>query len=250
MKFRCAIAALAGVGLSLTAFAAQAAEMKLLEGNALKAVMDELGPQFEKSTGNTITATLGTSAQLKSRIESGEAFDAVLLTKAALDDLAKQGKVADAPRAGIAHAGIGVAIKKGAPKPDISTVEAFKRAMLDAKTIGYVDQTPTGAALKTLFAKLGIADQMDPKLKPLTKQAALAVADGDVEFGMTQISEILPYPGVELAGPLPPDIQTYTIFAGGISAAAKNTDGAVALIKFLTTPAAASVIKSKGMDPG
>ena len=185
MKFRCAIAALAGFGLSLTAFAAQAAEIKLLEGNALKAVMDELGPQFEKSTGNTIIATLGTSAQLKSRIESGEAFDAVLLTKAALDDLAKQGKVADAPRAGIAHAGIGVAIKKGAPKPDLSTVEAFKRAMLDATSIGYVDQTPTGAALKTLFAKLGIADQMNPKLKPLTKQAALAVADGDVEFGMT-----------------------------------------------------------------
>ena len=132
MKFRCAIAALAGFGLSLTAFAAQAAEIKLLEGNALKAVMDELGPQFEKSTGNTIIATLGTSAQLKSRIESGEAFDAVLLTKAALDDLAKQGKVADAPRAGIAHAGIGVAIKKGAPKPDLSTVEAFKQAMLNA----------------------------------------------------------------------------------------------------------------------
>ena len=207
----------------------------MLEGNALKAVMDELGPQFEKSTGNTITATLGTSAQLKSRIESGEAFDAVLLTKAALDDLAKQGKVADAPRAGIAHAGIGVAIKKGAPKPDLSTVEAFKQAMLSAKSIGYVDQTPTGAALKTLFAKLGIADQMNPKLKPLNKQAAVAVADGDIEIGMTwSLDERNPaHPALSSAGPLPPDIQTYTFFAGGVSAAAKNADGAVALIKFL-----------------
>jgi molybdate transport system substrate-binding protein len=250
MKSRCAIVALASFGLSLIAFAAQAAEIKLLEGNALKPVLDELGPQFEKSTGNTITATLGTSAQLKSRIESGEAFDAVLLTKAALDDLVKQGKVADTPRAGIAHVGIGVAVKKGAPKPDLSTVEAFKQAMLNAKSVGYVDQTPTGATLKTLFAKLGIADQMAPKLKPSNKQAADAIADGDVEIGMTQISEILSYPSVELAGPLPPDIQTYTVFAGGVSAAAKNADGAAALIKFLTTPAAVSVIKSKGMDPG
>jgi molybdate transport system substrate-binding protein len=122
--------------------------------------------------------------------------------------------------------------------------------MLNAKSVGYVDQTPTGATLKTLFAKLGIADQMNPKLKPLHKQAADAVADGDVEIGMTQISEILSYPSVELVGPLPPDIQTYTVFAGGVSAAAKNADGSAALIKFLTTPAAASVIKSKGMDPG
>jgi len=250
MRIHCAVAALAGLCLTSVAFAAQAAEIKLLEGNALKAVMDELGPQFEKSSGNTISATLGTSAQLKARIESGEPFDAVLLTKAALDDLAKQGKVADAPRAGIAHAGIGVAIKKGAPKPDLSSVEAFKQAMLNAKSIGYVDQTPTGAALRVVFAKLGIADQMNPKLKPLTKQAAVAVADGEVEIGMTQISEILPYSGVELAGPLPADIQTYTVFAGGISAAAKNADAAAALIKFLTAPAAVSVIKAKGMDPG
>jgi molybdate transport system substrate-binding protein len=250
MKIYRAIAALLVLGLPLIAFEAQAAEIKLLEGNALKAVMDELGPQFEKASGNTISATLGTSAQLKARIDGGEAFDAVLLTKALLDDFAKQGKVADAPRAGIAHAGIGVAIKKGAPKPDLSTVEAFKQAMLNAKSVGYVDQTPTGAALKALFAKLGIADQMDPKLKPLHMQAAEAVADGDVEIGMTQISEILPYPGAELAGPLPPDIQTYTVFAGGVSAIAKNAEAAGALIKFLTTPAAAAVIKAKGMDPG
>jgi molybdate transport system substrate-binding protein len=250
MKIYRAIAALVGLSLPLIAFEAQAAEIRLLEGNALKAVMDELGPQFEKASGNTINATLGTSAQLKGRIDGGEAFDAVLLTKALLDDLAKQGKVADAPRAGIAHAGIGVAIKRGAPKPDLSTVEAFKQAMLNAKSVGYVDQTPTGAALKALFVKLGIADQMDLKLKPLHMQAAEAVANGDVEIGMTQISEILPYPGVELAGPLPPDIQTYTVFAGGVSATAKNAEAAGALIKFLAAPAASAVIKAKGMDPG
>jgi molybdate transport system substrate-binding protein len=250
MTIHRAMAALAGLGLLLVMAAAQAAELKVLEGNALKAVMDELGPQFEKATGNKLVATLGTSAQLKGRIDNGEAFDVAFLTKAALDDLAKQGKIADSGRAAIARAGIGVAVRKGAAKPDVGTNDAFKRAMLNAKSIGYVDQTPTAAALKIVFAKLGIADEIQSKIKPLSIQAAVAVANGDVEIALTQISEILPYPGVELAGPLPADIQTYTTFAGGVAAATKNADAATALIKFLTTPAAMPVIKAKGMEPG
>jgi molybdate transport system substrate-binding protein len=250
MKIRRAIAVVAVLGLSLPTTAAHAADIKLLEGNALNAVMEELGPQFEKATENKLGVTLGTSAQLKARIDSGEAFDAVLLTEAALDELATAGKVADAPRAAIARAGIGVAIRKGAAKPDLSTTEAFKQAMLNAKSIGFVDQTPTAAALKAIFAKLGIADEIKAKIKPLNIQAAVAVANGDVEIAMTQISEILPYPGVELAGPLPPDIQTYTVFSGGISAAAKNAEAAAALIKFLTSPEAKALIKAKGMEPG
>jgi molybdate transport system substrate-binding protein len=250
MNFHRAIAVIAASALPLLATAAHAADIKLLQGNALNAVMEELGPQFEKATDNKLLVTLGTSAQLKARIESGEAFDAVLLTKAALDELATAGKVADAPRAAIARAGIGVAIRKGAAKPDLSTTDAFKQAMLNAKSIGFVDQTPTAAALKAVFAKLGIADEIKSKLKPLTIQAAVAVTNGDVDIAMTQISEILPYPGVELAGPLPPDIQTYTMFSAGISAAAKNAEAAAALIKFLTSPDAKAVIKAKGMEPG
>ncbi len=250
MKIHRAIAVIAVLGLPLLTTAAGAADVKLLGGNALNTVMEELGPQFEKATENKLLVTLGTSAQLKARIEGGEAFDAVLLTKAALDELATQGKVADSPRAAIARSGIGVAIRKGAAKPDLGTVEAFKRAMLDAKSIGYVDQTPTAAALKVVFAKLGIADEIKSKIKVLSRQAAVAVTNGDVEIGMTQISEILPYPGVELAGPLPPDIQTYTTFAAGISTTAKNAEAAAALIKFLTTPEAKAVIKAKGMEPG
>jgi molybdate transport system substrate-binding protein len=250
MKFHRAIAVIAVLGLPLPTTAAHAADIKLLGGNALNAVMEELGPQFEKATENKLVVTLGTSAQLKARIESGEAFDAVLLTKAALDDLATAGKVADVPRIAIARAGIGVAIRKGAAKPDLSSVDAFKQAMLNAKSIGFVDNTPTGNALKAIFAKLGIADQVNPKLKPLTVQAAVAVTNGDVEIAMTQISEILPYPGAELAGPLPPDIQSFTTFSAGVSANAKNAEAAAALIKFLTAPAAATVIKAKGMEPG
>ena len=250
MKRIAAIAAIVGLTLPVLSAYARAADLVLLEGNALNAVMEELGPQFEKATGNKIVATLGTSAQLKARVDGNEPFDVVIMTKALLDQLAAQGKVADSPRASIAHAGIGVAIRKGAPKPDITTVDAFKQAMLNAKSIGFVDNTPTGAALKVIFAKLGIADQVNPKLKPLAIQAAVAVTNGDVEIAMTQASEILPYPGAELVGPLPADIQVNTLFAAGISTAAKNADGAAALIKFITAPPAAAVIKAKGMEPG
>jgi molybdate transport system substrate-binding protein len=248
--YRAIAAAFGFLAVPLLTLQAQAADIKLLEGNALTAVMDELGPQYERATENKIVATLGTSAQLKSRVDSGEAFDAVLLTKAALDQLVVAGKVAADPQAAIARAGVGVAVKKGAPIPDLSTVDAFKQTMLNAKSVGFVDQTPTAAALKALFVKLGIADAMKAKIKPLTIQAAVAVTNGDVEIGMTQISEILPYPGVELAGPLPPDIQTYTVFSGGISTAAKNAEAAATLIKFLMSPDAKAVIRSKGMEPG
>jgi molybdate transport system substrate-binding protein len=250
MHIRYAIAGLALLLASGVSGAAQAAELKLLVGNALKTVMDELGPQFEKETGSTLSITVGTTTQLKGRIDRGEAFDAVILAKPALDELAGQGKVVDSTRAVIAHSGIGVAVRKGASKPDLGSDDAFKQAMLDAKSIGYVDQTPTAAALKSLFAKLGIADAMKSKSKALNMQAAVAVANGDVEIGLTQIPEILAYPGVELAAALPADIQTYTAFAGGVGAAAQNPSEAAALIKFLTGPNAAPVIKAKGMEPG
>jgi molybdate transport system substrate-binding protein len=250
MRIRYAVAGLALLLVSGLSGTAQAAELKLLVGNALKTVMDELGPQFEKATGSALSFTVGTTTQLKGRIDSGEAFDAVILAKPAFDELAAQGKVVDTTRAVIARSGIGVAVRKGAAKPDLGSDDAFKQAMLDAKSIGYVDQTPTAAALKSLFAKLGIADAMKSKSKALGMQAAVAVANGDVEIGLTQISEILAYPEVELAGPLPSDIQTYTTFAGGVGAAAHDPAGAAALIKFLTGPNAAPVIKAKGMEPG
>jgi molybdate transport system substrate-binding protein len=250
VRIRYAVAGLSFLLLSGLSAAAQAAELKLLLGNALKTVMDELGPQFEKATGNTLSVTVGTTAQLKGRVDSGEAFDAVILAKPALDELAGQGKVVDSTRSVIARSGIGVAVRKGTPKPDLGSDDAFKNAMLNAKSIGYVDRTPTAAALKSLFAELGIADAMKSKSKALNMQAAVAVANGDVEIGLTQISEILPYPGVELAGPLPVDIQTYTTFAAGVGAAAQDPSGAAALIKFLAGPNAAPVIRAKGMEPG
>ena len=230
---------------------AQAAEVKVFSSNAVKTVLEVLGPQFEKATGNKAAFTFGTAAELKVQIEKGAAFDAAILTVAGVDDLIKQGKIVAATRAELARSGAGVAIRKGAARPDISTTEAFKRTLLNAKSIGYVEQGATGIYLKNLFQRLGIADELKPKTKLLAASvgAGPAVAAGDVEISMTQISEILPYAGAELVGPLPPEIQVYTNFATGVSANSKEPNAAGAWVKFLTTPAAAAVIKAKGLEP-
>jgi len=187
---------------------------------------------------------------LKAQIEQGAAFDITILTATAIDDLAKQSKVDGASRMAIAHAGIGVAIHKGAPTPDISTPEAFKRALLNAKSIGFTAQGASASSLQAIFVKLGIADELKPKIKLLDGAAGAAVAKGEVEIGMTQISEILPYADDQLVGPLPAELQVYTNFAGAVAAASKDAASAKALLKFLTAPTALPVIKAKGMEPG
>jgi molybdate transport system substrate-binding protein len=228
---------------------AQAAEVRVFSSNALKTVLEELAPQFEKASGHKLIVTFKSAAALKADIEKGEAFDVAILTASALDDLLKQGKLAAATRTEIARSGAGVAVRKGAPKPDISTTDTFKRAMLNAKSITFVEQGATGIYLKTLFVRLGIADELKPKIKLAATAAAAAVANGEAEIGMTQISEILPFAGAELVGPLPPEIQVYTNFPAAISASAKAAEPASALIKYLSTPEAGAVLKAKGLEP-
>lgn len=249
MKVLRAIAAIVGFALPLVSIYAHSAELKVFESNALKTVMDELGSQFEKATENKLVPTIGTTAELRGKIDKGEAFDVAVFTKTALDELAKQGKVADAPLVTIARVGIGVAVRKGAVKPDVSTVQAFKSAMLNAASIGYVKQTPTAANMKVIFEKLGITNQVQPKIKLLDVVVSEAVTKGEVEIGLTQISEIVPYASVELAGPLPADIQAYTVFGGGIASFTKYPDAATTLVQFLTSPAAVSVLRANGMEP-
>jgi len=246
MRMRVAIiAAVAALG----AGTAGAAEVTFLSTNAIKTVLEELGPQFEKATEHKLKVTFGATAPLKVRIDKGEAFDLTALTGSAIDALVKDGKLAAGTRADLARSGVGVAVKRGAPKPDISTTEAFKRTLLAAQSIGYVEQGASGVYLKALFERLGIADALKSKIKLLPTSAGQAVANGEVEIGMTQISEILPYAGAELVGPLPADIQLTTVFAAGVATAAKEPAGAQALIAFLKTPASAAVFKSKGLDP-
>jgi molybdate transport system substrate-binding protein len=252
MKRYVLTAAAVGFGMIVSSLsAANAAEIKVISSNALKTVLQELAPAFEKATEHKLVFTWGAAVPLKAQIENGEAFDLAVLTTAGIDDLIKQGKLLAATRANLATSGAGVAVRKGAPKPDIGTVDAFKRALLNAKSVAYVEQGGTGIYLKQLLPRLGIADALKDKLKllPPENPAAHAIANGEAEIGMTQISEILPYAGAELVGPFPAEIQLTTAFATAVSANAKEPEPAKALIKFLTAPAAAPVFKAKGLDP-
>jgi molybdate transport system substrate-binding protein len=226
-----------------------AADITVLASNGVKAVLQELAPRFESSTGHTLVFRFATAAELKAQIEKGETFDVAILTSAIIDDLIKQGRLAAATRADVARSGAGIAIRKGAPRPDIATADALKRTLLSAKSVAYVGQGATAGIMTRIFERLGIAEEMRKKTRPLSGSAAEAVASGDAELGFTQISEILPVAGAELAGPLPSELQVYTVFPAAVSARAKQPAAARSLITFLTAPAAVPVIKAKGMEP-
>jgi molybdate transport system substrate-binding protein len=243
MTMRLLTLAATATALALSA-PAKASEIKVLSSNALKTVLEDLGPKFEKATENKLAITFGTAAELKVAIEKGAVVDVAVLTDGGVDDLIKQGKLAS--KVALARSGIAVAIKKGAPKPDLSSTEAFKKMLLSAKSIAYVEQGASGIYLKGLFEKLGVAEQIKGKLKSV-KAAGEAVANGEAEIGFTQVSEVLPYAGAEVGGMLPPDIQSTTNFAFGIHS--KDSKPAAELVKFMTTTAAAAVIKAKGLEP-
>jgi molybdate transport system substrate-binding protein len=244
------VAAVAALLLPLASAQAQAAEIKVLSSTALKAVLEELCPQFEKATENKVVLTLAPAAVLKAQIDQGAAFDVAILTAGLNDGLAGTGKIVNAPRVTVARAGMGVAVRKGATKPDIATTDALKRKLLNAKSIGFNGQGASRSTFEALFTKLGIADELKSKITLLTTGAPEGVAKGVVEIGLGPMSEVLAEPGAELAGPLPADIQSYLVFTAGVSAASKDAEAANALIKFLAAPAAASVLKAKGMEPG
>ena len=252
MKKNLLTAAVAGFAVLLAAaVSASAAEIKVISSNALKTVLEELTPAFEKATEHKLVIQWGAAVPLKAEIEKGASFDLAILTVAGIDDLIKQGKLAGPTRAVLANSGAGVAVRKGAPKPDISTVDAFKRALINAKSVAYVEQGGTGIYLKALLPRLGLAEALKDKLVllPPENPAAHAVANGEAEIGMTQISEILPYAGAELVGPLPAEIQLTTSFATAVGANAKQSAPAQGLIRFLTARTAAPVFKAKGLDP-
>jgi len=224
-----------------------AAEVRLICSNALQSVMVELGPQFEKATGHQLVITYGSTGPLKAMIEKGQAFDVAILGVEATDDLIKSGKLTATSRADIARSGMGVAIRKGAAKPDLATTQAFKQALLNAQTIAYSDGGLSGIYLKGLLERLGIAEQLKSKIR--FGRGGEMVGEGKAEIGLTQISEILSELGADLAGPLPADIQQYTIFPAAIGSGAAHVEAAQALLKFLKSPEAAKVLKAKGLEP-
>jgi len=233
----------AAAALTLGA-SAHADEITVLSTNALKTALEDLRPKFEQTFGHKLAITWGTAAQLKALIERGAAFDVAIITDAGADDLVRQNKLAS--RIPLARSGIAVAIKKGAPKPDLRSPEDFKKMLLLVKSIAWVEQGASGIYLKGLFERLGVAEQIKGKLKAVGA-AGESVANGEAEIGFTQVSEVLPYAGAEVGGMLPPDLQSFTKFSIGLHD--KDSRPAEALVKFLTTQEAAAVIKAKGLEP-
>jgi molybdate transport system substrate-binding protein len=243
---------LALFGITAGSTTARATEVQLLSASALHPAIDALIPDFEKSSGHKITVAYGTAGAVADRVQKGEAADIVISSVPMIDRLQAQGKVVAGDRVIIAKVGVGAFVRKGSAKPDISSVDAFKRSMLAARSIAYPDPAGGGASgiyVASLLERLGIAAEMKSKTKLSTLGTLYAsVASGEVEIGFNQVSEILAQPTVELAGPLPPAIQNYTQFLPGIVTGSGQTDAARALVTFLYSPAAKTVLKAKGFE--
>jgi molybdate transport system substrate-binding protein len=230
---------------------ANTAKIRVLSSNAIKEAYLELAPQFEKQSGHKVTTTWAPTVDIMKRMAAGETFDLVVMSADGIEKLIADGKLVAGSRTDLVKSGIGVAVRQGAAKPDLSSGEAVKQALLAAKSIGY-STGPSGVYLGGLFGRMGIADAIKPKVKVVTPGVPVGtlVASGEIELGFQQVSELLPVAGIDYVGPLPGDIQHISVFAGALHKGATNPDGAKAWVKFLTAPAAVPVIRSKGLEPG
>ena len=246
-------AAIASFLLTSASFAS-AAEIKVFSTIGVKAALEELAPKFEKDTGNKLAITWGTAAILVKKVQAGESADVLVLTKQGLNDLIKDNKVAPGSDAEFASSGMGVVVKHGAPKPDISTPEAYKQTLLKAKSIAYSNPASGGASgvffAKTLD-KMGIADAVKDKthFPPPSGNSANLVVSGEAELAIQQEPEVMEVSGVDIVGPPPGDLNNITTYSAGVPTDSKEPNGAKALIKFLKTPEAASVYKARGLKP-
>jgi molybdate transport system substrate-binding protein len=249
MMRRLALVLVIALGASIGT--ARAAELKVLTAGAMKGVILAVAPDFQKANEVTLSVDNDTVGALVKRIEGGAPFDVAVLTPVALAELTKAGKVARVSE--LARVGIGMVVKAGAPKPDIATLDAFKQALLNAKSVAYIDPASGGSSgiyLARLFERLGIAEALKPKTK--LKQGGLVaelVASGEAELALGQMSEIASVPGVTLVGPLPAEVQNYTIYAAGISTNGQTPAAAEALITWLKRPAMVPVLQARGMLP-
>jgi molybdate transport system substrate-binding protein len=234
-----------------------AAEIKVLTTRAMNHVLTELAGAFQRTSEHKIAIILAPPAEIRRRIVNGEIVDVAMSGSGAVEDLVQQGKIAPGDRLILARVGVGVAVRAGAAKPDIASVEAFKRALLAAKSIVYTDPAVGGGSgihFEKVLDRLGIAKEIKAKsilnARAATTPSAEIVARGDAELGIQLISEIISVPGAELLGPLPSDLQAMTVILAGIVKTAREPDAARALLRFLTSPAAAAAIKAAGMEPG
>ena len=229
---------------------AHSGEIKVMATVAVKGTFLELAQQFEKSSEHKVVPVWSASTDIAKRIKAGETADIVIVGAGAVDELINSGKLLPGSRVDLMKSGIGVAVRAGAPKPDIGSQEALKRTLLSAKSIGYSTGL-SGVYMNSLFQRMGIADELKPKLKqaPPASLVGDMVARGEVDIGFHQISELLHVSGIDYLGPLPPEIQQITVFSSGIHASAKDATAAKALVDFLHSPSAAPVIKKHGMEP-
>ncbi len=231
-------------------------EIKILSTTAMKMVFEALAPGFERDTGNRLAVSLGPSAQLEKRLAEGEGADLAILARAGAEDLIGHGKLAAESLVDVARSSIGIAVPKGAPRPDISTAEGFKRALLAAKSVAVskpVGGGASGAHMAKVFAHLGIADAMTAKAKYGAGGAAglagLVVLRGEADIGIQQMAELMAVTGIDVVGPLPAELQSVTEFTASIPTAASHPQLGRDVIDLLTTPAAKAVIKAKGLEP-
>ena len=230
---------------------AGAAEIKVLSTQATEEAYRELVPQFEQASGHKVTTVFTGTLDANKRLAAGESYDLLIMSGPSIDEHIKGGKVAPGSRVDLAKSGVGVGVKAGAPKPDISSTEAVKKALLAARSIGY-STGPSGNYVIGLFQRMGIADEIKGKLKqtPTGVFVGSILASGEAEIGFQQVSELSHFAGVDYVGPLPADVQQFTTFSSGIVAGTKEADAAKALVKFITAPAAAAAFKKRGMEPG
>lgn len=241
----------AAAGLLLCSGMAGAAEIKVLSTQATEDTYRELVPLFEKASGHKVTTVFTGTLVATKRLADGESYDMIIMSSPSIDGQIKSGKAEAGSRVDLAKSGVALGVPKGAPKPDISTVDKLKKVLLDAKSIGY-STGPSGVYMITLFDKLGVTEQVKPKLKQTPSGVFVGdlIAKREVEIGFQQVSEIATFPGVDFVAPLPAEVQQTTVFSSATIAGAKQADAARALVKFLKTPQAAAAFKKRGMEPG
>jgi molybdate transport system substrate-binding protein len=229
----------------------QPAEIRVLSSIATKEAYLELVPAFERASGHKVSTTWAGTVDIMKRMAAGERYDVVMISSKELDELVQQSKVAAGSRADLARCGIGVAVRAGAPKPDISSGEALKRTLLAAKTVGYTSG-PSGVYMSQLIERMGIAADIKPKHRGVPSGGTIGtiVASGEAEIGFQQISELVHIKGIDYVGPLSADVQKITVFSAGIQAGAQHADASKELLAFLTAPAATPLYKKHGLDPG
>jgi molybdate transport system substrate-binding protein len=231
-------------------------DLNLLCTTAMKTVFDELAPQFQRAAGYRLAASFGPSARVERRLAGGEAADMVVLTRATADDMLAQGKVLRGSLSDIARSSLGVAVREGAPRPDIGSAHAFKRALVAAGSVAVskpVGAGLSGAHMAKVFEDLGIKDAIAAKVVygtgGVTGLVGLIIERGEAEIGVQQIAELKAVPGIDYVGPLPDELQCVTLFTAAIPANAKNAEAGRRLIAFLATPEAKRVISAKGLEP-